>query len=142
MKPTDKKCKTCGEHKPFDEYQKDITKKDGFRPYCKACTSVRRKELLSKETIRQRNLEKNFGKGALEVYDSLFQNQKGVCAICGSPENGRYKHLSVDHCHETNKIRGLLCNNCNRGLGLLKDDPDILRKAAAYVEKHKDGTEP
>lgn len=127
-------CKTCGVEKDVKEYQKDITKKDHLRPYCKECTSKRRKQLLSKETIRQRNLEKNFGKGALDVYKKLFEEQKGVCAICSSPENGRYSHLSIDHNHDTNQIRGLLCNNCNRGIGLLKDNPELMRRAADYVE--------
>jgi hypothetical protein len=127
-------CKTCKQEKSIVEYQKDSTKFDGFRPYCKVCTSRRRKELLSKDTIRQRNLEKNFGKGALEVYTRLFEEQKGLCAICGSPENGKYKNLSIDHDHNTDQIRGLLCNNCNRGIGLLKDNPNNLRKAADYVE--------
>lgn len=138
MKLTEKQCKTCKEMKSLQEYQKDSTKKDGYRPYCKLCTSARRKELLTKETIRQRNLEKNFGKGVLDVYAALFVEQEGVCAICSSAENGRYKHLSIDHCHNSGKIRGLLCNNCNRGLGLLKDNPELLRKAASYVEEHRE----
>jgi hypothetical protein len=136
MTVIDKVCKTCKTTQPLENYQKDSTKKDGLRPYCKICTSNRRKELLSKETIRQRNLEKNFGKGVLEIYDKLFHEQQGKCAICDSTENGRYKHLSIDHDHSNGKIRGLLCNNCNRGLGLLKDNPEVLRKAADYVETH------
>lgn len=131
-------CKTCGVDKDVGEYQKDATKKDHLRPYCKECTSKRRKQLLSKETIRQRNLEKSFGKGALDVYKKLFEEQGGICAICSSPENGRYSHLSIDHDHNTNKIRGLLCNNCNRGLGLLKDSEELLRKAAKYVENYRE----
>ena len=129
-------CKTCEVEKLVTEYQKDITKKDHLRPYCKECTSKRRKQLLSKEMIRQRNLEKNFGKGALDVYKKLFEEQGGVCAICSTPENGRYSNLSIDHNHDTNEIRGLLCNSCNRGIGLLKDSPEVIRKAANYVETH------
>jgi hypothetical protein len=129
-------CKTCEVEKLVTEYQKDITKKDHLRPYCKECTSKRRKQLLSKEMIRQRNLEKNFGKGALDVYKKLFEEQGGVCAICSTPENGRYSNLSIDHNHDTNEIRGLLCNSCNRGIGLLKDSPEVIRKAAEYVETH------
>lgn len=140
MPLTEKICKTCNIEYPLDQYQKDRTKKDGLRPYCKKCTSSRRKQLLSKETIRQRNLEKNFGKGIVNTYNKLFEEQGGVCTICKSPENGRYKHLSVDHCHNTGKIRGLLCNNCNRALGLFKDNPEILRKAADYVEQHSKST--
>lgn len=136
MTVTDKCCKNCGVTKSLHQFQKDSSKKDGLRPECKRCTSTRRKLLLSKDTIRQRNLEKNFGKGALNTYAKLFDEQKGVCAICASPENGRYKHLSVDHNHETGIIRGLLCNNCNRGIGLLRDNAELLRKAASYVEDH------
>jgi hypothetical protein len=137
MTVTDKCCKNCGVTKPLYQFQKDSSKKDGLRPECKRCTATRRKLLLSKDTIRQRNLEKNFGKGALDTYAKLFDEQKGVCAICSSPENGRYKHLSIDHNHATGKIRGLLCNNCNRGLGLLRDSEELLRKAALYVEEHR-----
>lgn len=132
-----KQCKTCGDFFDLTQFQKDRTKNDGLRPYCKACTSARRKELLTKEVIRKRNLEKNFGKGAMDVYASLFDQQGGVCAICSSPENGRYDNLSVDHCHGTGSIRGLLCNNCNRGIGLLRDSPEMLRKAADYIDRSR-----
>lgn len=50
------------------------------------------------------------------------------CTICGVKEN-----LVVDHCHKTNKIRGLLCNHCNRGLGHFKDDPELLEFAKIYL---------
>lgn len=71
--------------------------------------------------------------GITEVdYQTLLAKQNGGCAICGS--SGR-RRLDVDHDHLTNKIRGLLCNNCNRGLGHLKDDPALLRLAATYLER-------
>tara|TARA_R110000782_G_scaffold187705_1_gene277833 strand:+ start:840 stop:1217 length:378 start_codon:yes stop_codon:yes gene_type:complete len=121
----------------LDQFQKDITKKEGVRPECKTCTAANRKSKYSKTATRKRNLEKNFGEGVVDVYEIMFVNQEGVCAICKSPENGRYSNLSVDHCHATNKIRGLLCNNCNRGIGLLKDSPLFLREAAKYIEGTK-----
>lgn len=54
-------------------------------------------------------------------------------------DNGRGHHekLCVDHDHETGKVRKLLCHNCNRALGLLRDDPALLRKSAEYIEQHK-----
>lgn len=56
------------------------------------------------------------------------------CAICGTTDwGGRFKRPHVDHCHETNKVRGILCNTCNVGLGLFKDNPTLLRSAAKYL---------
>lgn len=64
-------------------------------------------------------------------YEELAKAQNNKCAICGiSPTN---KRLDLDHCHNTKKIRGLLCNNCNRGLGHFKDSIDLLNKAKTYL---------
>lgn len=66
-------------------------------------------------------------------YEELAKKQKNKCAICGiTPEN---KRLDLDHCHTTRTIRGLLCNNCNRGLGHFKDNPEFLKKAISYLNK-------
>jgi len=64
--------------------------------------------------------------------------QKGLCAICGKPASGgaREKRLFVDHRHSTGEIRELLCHNCNSGLGYFFENPEVLRAAIAYVEKH------
>ena len=72
-------------------------------------------------------------------YRELNEKQDGLCAICGNKEttrhqNGDIKGLAVDHCHETGKVRGLLCYRCNTGIGKLMDDPKLLRKAANYLE--------
>lgn len=74
-----------------------------------------------------------------EQYDAMHAAQGGVCAICGKPPKGgrtSSKNLHVDHDHATGKIRGLLCNDCNPGLGKFMDDPNLLRLAAAYLERH------
>jgi hypothetical protein len=82
---------------------------------------------------RNSKLKQSYGITAA-VYDLLLILQNGVCAVCRcSCISGR--RLAVDHCHVTNKVRGLLCANCNRALGLLKDDPLRLRAAADYLEK-------
>jgi len=87
-----------------------------------------------------RTLRHNFGM-TIEEYKSLHDKQQGLCAICKRPENrsykGKVKRLSVDHCHTTLKIRQLLCSDCNTSLGLMEDDPDRLRRAADYVERHR-----
>jgi len=83
--------------------------------------------------IRRCHLQGTFGI-TLEEYNDLLEAQDGVCAICGKTpeENGR--SLAVDHCHKTGKIRGLLCQVCNAGLGSFKDNQDILRKAIEYLD--------
>jgi epoxyqueuosine reductase QueG len=68
----------------------------------------------------------------IDYYDELLKKQNGVCAICLKACN-KNKRLSVDHDHKTGKVRGLLCNKCNRALGMFKDDPKLLRSAARYI---------
>lgn len=81
---------------------------------------------------RDYELKRKFGI-TLEEYEELFDTQGGVCFICGQPcSSGR--SLAVDHDHSTGKVRGLLCGACNTGIGKLQDDPELLRKAAEYLE--------
>ena len=71
-----------------------------------------------------------------EHYDAMLAAQHMGCAICGAEQpGGRYANFHVDHCHHTGKVRGLLCTNCNRGLGYFKDDSDRLVLAASYVRQ-------
>jgi hypothetical protein len=82
---------------------------------------------------RNRNLQKH-GEDAPEWYAEQFAAQDGKCAICLQPENGRVStHLSIDHNHQTGERRKLLCNGCNRGIGLLGDNPDNLERATLYL---------
>lgn len=74
-------------------------------------------------------------------YDVMSAAQGNLCAICNSPESttgklGKLRSLAVDHCHETGRVRGLLCMKCNMLLGAAKDDPEILRAAAEYLLEH------
>ena len=68
-------------------------------------------------------------------YQVLLDSQNGLCAICRVPQLGKHKFLSVDHNHLTGKVRGLLCNNCNHALGMVKDNPIILQKMINYLDK-------
>lgn len=67
---------------------------------------------------------------SLEEYEALLTAQAGACAICAGPGP-----LHVDHCHRTGRVRGLLCPPCNKGIGHLRDDPNTLDKAAAYLRR-------
>lgn len=74
-----------------------------------------------------------------EDYERMFIAQNGRCAICNTDTpTGKWKRFAVDHCHHTGLVRGLLCNECNRGMGLLKDNAELLRKAANYLERKND----
>lgn len=89
---------------------------------------------------RYANIEYKYGITEEEYYE-LLKKQKGVCKICGNPpskkEHRKNKkneyYLHVDHCHTTGAVRGLLCNNCNSGLGRFKDRIDLLDKAKDYL---------
>lgn len=75
---------------------------------------------------------------SIEEYWKRLDDQNRCCAICGQREvwaqNGKTKRLSVDHDHETGAVRGFLCGRCNSGLGYFRDDPEMLKAAAAYLE--------
>lgn len=65
-----------------------------------------------------------------ELYEEMHKEQAGKCKICSIPKN----KLCVDHCHSTGKIRGLLCDNCNHGLGKFKDNTKLLEEAINYLK--------
>lgn len=70
---------------------------------------------------------------SLKEYDEMFDKQNGRCAICGKHQDEFKKRLFIDHCHKTKKIRGLLCDKCNRGIGFFNDDVETIRKALIYL---------
>ena len=102
---------------------------------CKKCVNI-----YDYKADKNRKLKKTYGI-SLDEYNELLSKQKGKCAICGVNNNGKYRNkpraFAVDHCHITGKIRGLLCSDCNTGIGLLKDNVNILQYAIKYLNKTK-----
>jgi len=88
-----------------------------------------------KEENRENWLKSNFGIN-LEEYNNMLEKQNHCCDICGLHKSSFIRHLAVDHCHTTNKIRGLLCVNCNLAIGNFKDDIIVLKKAINYLQKY------
>ncbi|MFC9081889.1 endonuclease VII domain-containing protein [Streptomyces sp. NPDC057062] len=112
-------CRTCGEIKPHSEWHRNATASDGLSTRCKACRAVQG---------RVGHLKRHYGLTQAER-DEMVASQRGLCVICL-----KAPAVHVDHCHETGKVRGVLCFNCNSAIGKLGDDPDAVRRAAAYLE--------
>jgi len=101
------------------------------------CNHTHRMYLPRKEACKNSQLKTKYGI-SLRQYNKLLGKQQGLCAICGQPEvmvrKGKVQNLSVDHCHSTGRVRGLLCSSCNPMLGLSREDISILAKAITYLE--------
>ena len=135
-------CKTCKQEKSLDQFPKGNGYKDGIRPHCIECRREYENKSFHKhkhkrphvyEEDKDRKLKKAYGIGYAE-YLNMLEAQNGCCAICGTNDTGNRKAFHVDHCHDTGKIRGLLCGNCNSGIGNLRDDVGLLRRAIDYLE--------
>lgn len=116
----DKSCKTCGTL---------FTPSNPCQLYCS-------QECKGKNAYYTRN----YGLTDADVTKKK-EEQNNKCYLCGSEgfligKKNHTEKLVVDHCHETGRVRKLLCQNCNRGLGLFQDNPDLLRKAAEYLEQN------
>ena len=136
-----KTCNRCNKTKTYENFRSRKDSKDGYRNQCRVCIeemrTERRHDPIRSLQEREWNLQRLYGITG-EDYDKLLEVQNERCAICDthySEVTGRFKRLCVDHCHDTGKIRGLLCNNCNRSLGLLKDNAETLLEAYRYLTK-------
>ena len=105
--------------------------KDKIKSYAHEYMQVPEKKAKRNKYWGEYRLKRNYGL-TQEDYKKLLEQQKGVCAICGCKPNG--KALAVDHNHTTGKIRGLLCHDCNVGIGFLKEDISILQKSIEYLK--------
>ena len=130
-----KNCPKCSTVKDLEEFAVHKTRKDGHSSVCKECliTNVNNWRKVDPRRKINSNL-KNLYDITLCEYEEILKNQNGRCAICDkkSVENLRGK-LFVDHCHKTGIVRGLLCHQCNDGLGKFKDKIELLLKAAKYL---------
>jgi hypothetical protein len=138
----EKQCTKCGETKSLFSFHKRPETKDGRRKDCKLCfakASAKRWANLEEKERQRRNkkirLKYNYNLSP-EEYDKLVEDQDGKCYICGNEANYNGKPLYVDHCHDSGKVRKLLCQHCNSGLGMFRDNPELLIKAADYLKEH------
>lgn len=137
-----KLCCVCKTIKPVSEFYKDKTRRTGVATSCKTCgrsrqIAWRKSNPHQYDSVRRnRVLKREYGI-TIEDYNKMFAEQKGKCLICDTHQSEVSRAFPVDHCHETGKVRGLLCHSCNGGLGLAKDSISILRGMIAYLERSK-----
>lgn len=137
-------CSKCGQDKPLGQFYRDKTR-NGFHRACKSCHAVvvrqyqkakpeKRREWGRASDRRRRSKQQAYARKRLyglspEHFQRLFDQQEGRCAICRT----ELTKPCVDHDHDTQDVRGLLCSDCNTAIGLLKDDPNIVAAAAFYL---------
>jgi Recombination endonuclease VII len=126
-----RRCPRCQEIKALEDFSRNRSSKNGFGSYCKPCHNqvVRANRLKHHGSTRSFHLNRRYRVDAAQVAWMVLQ-QGGVCALCGS---GKPEH--VDHDHGTKRVRGILCFNCNRGLGKFCDDVGLMQRAAEYLER-------
>lgn len=147
-----KLCPNCQKVLSVNKFNK-ASRRDGYQTYCRNCHNSMQREKYKKDpsqkikrqirAARRKNRDPLVQRKAelkrlygitFDDYVSLYKKQNGVCAICLQECKTR-KSLSVDHDHDTMAVRGLLCNRCNRAIGMLGEDPDILERAKEYILK-------
>lgn len=138
-------CWYCNTTKPVEEFYKNRSRADGLNSKCKDCTKVyvdilysdENKKLKRKSNWDKQRLKDKYGL-SLEDREDLLKRQNYCCLICQTHFDGQSKNTKayIDHCHSTGKVRGLLCNSCNLGLGHFKDNEEFLLSAIQYLKNN------
>jgi hypothetical protein len=144
-----KRCTKCGEMKPRSQFSKDARNNDGLQSHCKACKNkhwrawVREKQETDPDYGKNYLLMKTYGITLAEK-QKMLEEQGGKCANpgCNATEPGGKGEWHLDHDHrfpakDKRGHRGLLCCNCNVGLGNFSDDTEKLKGAILYLERHQ-----
>ena len=137
-----KTCFTCKEEKSRDEYHRHGKSRDGLYHECKACYSTRRRSKYDQHKNKVTMLKRRYDL-TWDTYLDMLADQHGKCPICmeelamdpDCPRSGLAP--VVDHDHDTGRVRAILCADCNRGIGMFKENPDALWSAARYVIEQK-----
>jgi len=136
--PETKVCVKCFKIKSLEDFSFNKTYRKKVFSRCKVCERVRAIARYSSEKNRFNHLNNKYGLSP-EKYEALLDSQNGFCAICGSPEGYEGVGLYIDHDHSTGEVHGLLCVNCNSGLGMLGDNLEGVEAAAAYLRENNNG---
>lgn len=136
-----KTCSRCGISKSVDLFSNYKHSSDGKKAACKSCQKAyndkwdRENKEKKKDSARWWSIKNKYNISK-EEYLSLLESQNHKCKICNlESSDNLHNYLYVDHCHQTNEIRGLLCKSCNSLLGMAKDDVEILENAIKYLKE-------
>jgi hypothetical protein len=134
-----KACSRCWKFFDATEFYPDSRLKDGLQGECRKCRNSEAIKWQKQNPRSRRNthLKSKFGI-TIEQFDSLLKLQNHCCAICMSPTPRGRGTFHVDHCHKTGTVRGLLCHDCNTGIGKFGDNVKMLQKAIDYLECFND----
>lgn len=144
MTKSHKVCKECGITKLISEFYLnsalDSKKGRSWNPRCKPCVNKLQKQKYKENPEVKKNFHLKYLYGiSLDIYKDKLEEQGNVCAICKSPtSNGRGVYFHVDHNHETNQIRGLLCHHCNFMIGYSRENIEVLEAAVEYLTAWKE----
>jgi hypothetical protein len=133
-------CTRCKIRQPLDQFPRHAKASDGLRVYCRKCGNTALREARAKKPEAYKNyklertLKLKYGL-TMATYRALLEAQGSRCAICRVGLEQRVGKIAVDHCHETNAVRGILCSCCNLAIGLFKENEDALRSAILYLRK-------
>lgn len=135
-----KTCSKCGIQKHLSDFGKYHKTKDGLNRYCKKCATAQSINWWNRNKDKKRNSNLKFEYGiTLADFEEMKKNQNNQCKICHKVFVNSVD-TCVDHCHTTKKVRGLLCNHCNRALGLFKESLQSLENAIQYLKINKGET--
>ncbi len=139
MKTKTKVCLYCQKELDVTSFNKSIF---GINNICKACGKLNRSFLIQeakrKALVYKTKRENKWKSIGLDIkwkeYQNLFEAQRGKCSICDESLSDLRRTACLDHCHTTNKVRGIVCSSCNKLLGFAKDNIKILQNAIKYLE--------
>jgi len=129
-----KLCTACQQFKSLDFFNKNKDGKFGKHSICKKCNSERNRYRYANGDSYAVRLKKLYGL-SVDEYKQMYSEANGKCQVCNISEDKLNKRLSVDHCHTTGKVRGLLCSKCNTALGQLDDDLNKISALYSYLQE-------
>lgn len=139
----EKECLICKTIKPLVSFHKHGATRTRRSPYCSDCANKKARDWTAANSHRddykkrkRANYYKHKYNLSIEQVEEIFDNQNGCCDICRKQLHKGFQGFDVDHCHKTGKIRGILCNNCNKAIGGLQESVENLKSAILYLEKY------